>query len=57
MANTLKMLTSFSCGMFSLLVVYGLMHRGDCINCETYSFCFDPAFVWPSLGHADFHSA
>ena len=43
--------------MFSLLVEYGLMHRGDCINCETCYFCFDPAFVWPSLGCADFHSA
>ena len=43
--------------MFSLLVEYGLMHRGDCINCETYYFCFDPAFVWPSFGRADFHSA
>ena len=30
------------------------MHRGDCINCETCYFCFDPAFVWPSLGRADF---
>ena len=35
--------------MFSLLVEYGLIHRGDCINCETCYFCFDPAFVWPSL--------
>ena len=52
--NTLKMLT---CGMFSLLVEYGVVHRGDCINCETCYFCFDPAFVWPSLGRADFHSA
>ena len=66
--------------MFSLLVQYGLMHRGDCINCETcyfcfdpslislvvsvdvkhhvylLNFCFDPDFVWPSLGRADFHS-
>ena len=24
-----------SCGMFILLVEYGLVHRGDCINCET----------------------
>jgi len=46
-----------SCGMFILLVEYGLVHRGDCINCETCYFCFDPAFVWPSLGRADFHSA
>ena len=23
----------------------------------TCYFCFDPAFVWPSLGRADFHSA
>ena len=38
-----------SCGMFSLLVEYGVVHRGDCINCETRYFCFDPAFVWPSL--------
>ena len=48
MANTLK--------MFILLVEYGLVHRGDCINCETCYLCFDPAFVWPSLGRADFHS-
>ena len=46
-----------SCRMFILLVEYGLVHRGDCINCETFHFCFDPAFVWPSLGHADSHSA
>ena len=39
--------------MFILLVEYGLVHRGDCINCETCYFCFDPAFVWPSLGRAD----
>ena len=38
-----------SCGMFNLLVEYGLVHRGDCINCGTCYFCFDPAFVWPSL--------
>ena len=42
---------------FDLLVEYGLVHRGDCINCETCYFCFDPAFVRPSLGHADLHSA
>ena len=42
--------------MFILLVEYGLVHRGDCINCETCYFCFDPAFVSPSLGRADFHS-
>ena len=35
--------------MFILLVECGLMHRDDCINCETCYFCFDPAFVWPSL--------
>ena len=35
----------------------GLVHRGDCINCETCHFCFDPVFVWPSLGNADFYSA
>ena len=50
-----------------LLVEYGLVHRGDCINCETINcdcincetcyFCFDPAFVWPSFGRADFQSA
>ncbi len=62
MVNTLKMLTSqlwnvHFTRMFILLVEYGLMHRGDCINCETCYFCFDPAFVWPSLGRADFHSA
>ena len=45
-----------SCGMFSLLAECGLMHRGDCINCEACYFCFDPAFVWPSLGRADLHS-
>ena len=53
MANTLKMLTS----MFSLLVEYGLAHTGDCINCETCYSCFDPAFVWRSLGRADFQTA
>ena len=56
MANTLKMLTSQYCRMFILLVEYGLVHRGDCVNCETCYFCFDPDFVWPSLGRADFHS-
>ena len=35
--------------MFILLVEYGLVHKGDCINCETCYFCFDPAFVWPRL--------
>ena len=29
-----------------LTAEYGLVHRGDCINCETCYFCFDPAFVW-----------
>ena len=43
--------------MLRLLVEYGLVHRGDCINCETCYFCFDPAFVWPSLGRADFYLA
>ena len=42
--------------MFILLVECGLVHRDDYINSETCYFCFDPAFVWPSLGHADFHS-
>ena len=42
--------------MFILLVECDLVHRGDCVNCETCYFCFDPAFVWPSLGRADFHS-
>ena len=46
-----------SCRMFILIVEYGLVHWGDCINCETCNFCFDLAFVWPSLGRADFHSA
>ena len=46
-----------SCRMFILLDEYGLVHSGDCTNCETCYFCFDPAFVWPSLGRADFHSA
>ena len=27
------------------------------VNCDTCYFCFDLAFVWPSLGRADFHSA
>ena len=40
--------------MFILLVEYGLVHRGDCINCETCYFCFNLAFVWPSLGRLDF---
>ena len=35
-----------SCRMFILLVEYGLVHRGDCINCETCYFSFDPAFKW-----------
>ena len=43
MANTLKMLTSWLSNvhftrMFILLVKYGLVHRGDCINCETCYF-------------------
>ena len=42
--------------MFILLVECGLLHRGDCVNCEACYFCFDPAFVWPSLGRADFNS-
>ena len=46
-----------SCRMFILLFEYGLVHRGDCINCKTCHFCFVPAFVWPSLGRADFQSA
>ena len=33
-----------SCGMFSLLVEYGLMHRGDWINCETCYFSFWSGF-------------
>ena len=44
MANTLKMLT-YSCRASILLAEYGLVHRGDCINCETCHFCFDAAFV------------
>ena len=43
--------------MFILLVECGLVHRGDCIICERCYFCFDPAFVCPSLGRADFLSA
>ena len=39
-----------SCRMFVLTVEYGLVHRGDCMNCETLYFSFDPAFVWPDLG-------
>ena len=49
MANTLKLLTF-------LIVEYGLVHRGDCINCKTCYFCFNPDFVWSSLsGCTDFH--
>ena len=43
--------------MFILTVEYGLARRGDCMNRETCNLCFGPAFVWPSLGRADFHSA
>ena len=39
-----------------MIVEYGLVHRGDCINGET-RFCFDPAFVRPSVRRANFHSA
>ena len=39
--------------MFILIVEYGLVHRIDCIDCGTCHFCFDPAFVWPSIGRAD----
>ena len=46
-----------SCWMFILIAEYGSVHRGDCINCETCHFCFDLAFVWPSFGCTDFHSA
>ena len=46
-----------SCRMFVLTVEYGLVHMGDCMNCETLYFSFDPAFVWPDVGRADFHSA
>ena len=46
-----------SCWTFNLLAEYGLVHRVDCINCETCYFCFDLAFVWLNLGRADFHSA
>ena len=55
MANTLKMLTFIfvECSFY----YYGLVHRSDYINCETCHFCFDAAFVWPSLGRVDFHSA
>ena len=38
-----------SCRMLILLAEYGLVHRDDCINCETCYFCFDLDFVWPSL--------
>ena len=31
--------------MFILLVVYGLVHRGDCINCETCDRACVPACV------------
>ena len=53
MVNTLK-IDFIVVEMFILLVEYGLVHRGDCVNCETCYFCFDPAFVWPSLGRTDF---
>ena len=43
--------------MFILIVEYGLVHRIDCINCKPCHFCFDTAFVWPSIGRAVFHSA
>ena len=46
-----------SCRMFILIAECGLVRRSDRINCETCHFCFDPAFVWLSLGRADFHSA
>ena len=39
MAITLWRCWLHSCRMFSLLVEYGLMHRGDCINCETWYSC------------------
>ena len=50
MANTLKMLTSQLSNvhftrMFILLVDYGLVYRGDCINCETCYFHFALDFV------------
>ena len=35
-----------SCRMIILIAEYGLMHRGDCINCETCYFYFDLDFVW-----------
>ena len=47
------LLVSFPTDTVSWLVG---VHRGDRINCETCYFCFDPAFVWPSFGRADFHS-
>ena len=37
MANTLKMLTS-QLSNVHFTSEYGLMHRGDCINCETCYF-------------------
>ena len=43
--------------MFILTVQYGLVHRGNCINCGTCNLCFDLAFVWPSIGFTNFHSA
>ena len=51
MANRLKMLTSQLSNvhftrMFILLVECGLVHRGDCINCETcYFFAFMVLYV------------
>ena len=44
-----------SCGMFILLVEYGLVHRW-LYKLWDMLFLLDPAFVWPSLGRADFHS-
>ena len=58
MANTLKMLTSWLSNVhLNITVEYMVECRGLIVNSETCYFCFDPAFVWPSLGHADFHSA
>ena len=36
--------------MLILLVECGLVHMGDCIERHVF-FCFDPAFVWPSLAN------
>ena len=54
MALTLWRCWLHSCRMFILLVEYGLVHRGDCINCETCHFCFDSVLYGRVLGAQTF---